>query len=141
MASFKTVARIVPACSITVSTGKHYLNCYLPNRMVTEMHEATYMIQAIPESTMTGNSLPRSSSMFVPGRPCLVALQSNGFIASFPRTSLAKLLSVVCVQPGTSNVVVWHQGLSANSFSITAAKCSDQPFRGKADVVVSINLG
>lgn len=67
--------------------------------------------------------------------------QSNGRMASFPRTSVAKLLCTPAVQFGTSNVVVWHHGFSVSSFSITRAKCCDQPLRGNLPVVVSINFG
>lgn len=44
-------------------------------------------------------------------------------------------------QLGISKVDEWHQGFSDNSFSMTDAKCSDQPLRGKAAHVVSISRG
>ena len=56
--------------------------------------------------------------------------QLNGRMMSFPRTSVAKLLCTPAFQFGTSNVDVWHHGLSVSSFSMTRAKCSDQPLRG-----------
>ena len=67
--------------------------------------------------------------------------QSNGRMMSLPRTSVAKLLGIPAFQFGTSNVVVWHQGLSPSSVSIVLANASDHPLRGKAVVTDSMNPG
>ena len=91
-------------------------------------------------------AMERSSACYACYRTNLCSLthyaaQSNGRITSFPRTSVAKLLRTPSFQFGTSNVVVWHQGLRVSSFSMTRAKCSDQPLRGNLAVVVSIRRG
>ncbi len=92
-------------------------------------------------STENAFTVTTSTKPCAPNRTWTQRHQSYGLITSFPRTSVAKLLCTPAFQFGTSNVDVWHHGFSVSSFSITRAKCSDQPLRGNFAVVVSIRRG